>query len=163
MKLSIPSDFGSGLREIESTRFEAKRPWQNPFSHGYRAIKHNKGLTPRISHASGLKAWRIAKQKASTTTMAISDRKRNYQQQIRPSLINDDNKVLLRKPWSKDRYLQGSTYRGGSRHHVAGNADAEDIAERDQTDKVNDAITFSKVWVALLMLYSLCCALDWLV
>jgi hypothetical protein len=36
VKLSIPSDFGSGLREIDGTRFEAKRPWQNPFSHGYR-------------------------------------------------------------------------------------------------------------------------------
>ena len=41
VQLSIPSDFGSGLREIGRTRFEAKPLWQNPFSHGYRAIKYN--------------------------------------------------------------------------------------------------------------------------
>ena len=33
------SDFGSGLREIESTTFETKRPWQDPYSHGYRTKK----------------------------------------------------------------------------------------------------------------------------
>ena len=41
VKLSIPSDFGSGLAPIDGTMFEANRPWQNPFSHGYRVIKHN--------------------------------------------------------------------------------------------------------------------------
>ena len=48
----------SGSRPIDGTRFEAKPIRQNPFSHGYRAIRH-KRLTLRISHASGLKAWRI--------------------------------------------------------------------------------------------------------
>ena len=55
VKLSKSNDFGSGLREIDRTPFEAKRLLQNPFSHGYRAIRHNKGLTLRISHAFGRK------------------------------------------------------------------------------------------------------------
>ena len=43
--------FGSGLAPSESTRFEAERLQQDPFSHGYKAQKHNNRLTPRISHA----------------------------------------------------------------------------------------------------------------
>ena len=61
MKRSTPSDCGSVPAPIGNTRFEAKRLWQNPFSHGYRAIRHNKGLTPRVSHAFGVKAWRISR------------------------------------------------------------------------------------------------------
>ena len=56
---SNSDDFGSGLPPTGRTRFEAKRPRHNSFSHGYKAIKHNKQLTRRISHAFGLKAWRI--------------------------------------------------------------------------------------------------------
>ena len=40
VKLSILINCRGRLREIGGTKFEAKRPWQNPYSHGYRGQTH---------------------------------------------------------------------------------------------------------------------------
>ena len=56
VKPSILIDVKGRLVTIDPTKFEAKRPRQDPYSHGYRGQKHRKQtLRLRISHASGPK------------------------------------------------------------------------------------------------------------
>ena len=70
VKLSILIDGRGRLREIGGTKFEAKRPWQDPYSHG-RGQKHKTSL--RISYASGPRARRISGGKPNLNNLKSMD------------------------------------------------------------------------------------------
>ena len=77
-----------------------------------------------------------------------------------------DTEVVLRKSWSKDKYLQGSSSHRDGRSHAGvaadearAGAEAEEM-DRDSIDKADLAMVSSKFWATAHMIYCICCGAD---